>query len=93
MRVALTVLADVSLLDDDLGDPVAGDPLEDRMRESTRQAVANALELSDLNGFTHDMDTLTAIQIHQVQVSTAQPEPSTRSRRRLTSRGLLTRPA
>jgi hypothetical protein len=77
MLVSLTVLADIRLLDDDLGDPATGDPLEDRMQQSAREAVANALELSELNGFSHDMEPLTSLQILHVEVAASIPTSAT----------------
>lgn len=69
MRVQVLVELDITLCDDDLGDPVAGDPLESRMRASAVEAVHHALRHFEGDGFVHDLDTLTSIQVLSVAES------------------------
>lgn len=63
MKMFVLVPLDIEFGDEDVGDPVAGDPLEDRMKASAVEAVTNKLRAGESNGFTHDMGTITCISV------------------------------
>ena len=68
MRVILHIAADI-VFSDDTPDPAPGDPLEDRMREAVREAVNNAIRTAEDNGFSHDMETITSINVHTMELA------------------------
>ncbi len=68
MKVEVTVTLTIELCDDDLGDPVKGDPLEQRMINSAAEAVSNALARSEQYGFAHDLESLTSVLVDAVTV-------------------------
>lgn len=68
MEVKILVTANITF-DDDTPDFEPGDPGEERMRDSAREAVNNALQLvRDEIGFFHDMDSITSIDIVSCEV-------------------------
>ena len=69
MEVQILVTAQVDF-DDGTPDFVEGDPGEYRMRESVREAVANALELVEGAGFSHDMASIASVGIVSCDVYT-----------------------
>lgn len=62
MRIKIKVKASIELADG-TPDPLPNDPLYHRMRESAVEAVRNALSKGELDGFTHDLDTITSLEI------------------------------
>ena len=69
MEVQILVTAQIDV-DDGTPDFADGDPGEHRMRESVREAVANALELVEGAGFSHDMASIASVGIVDCEVFT-----------------------
>jgi len=68
MQVRILVTLDIGLLDEDISpDPTPGDPLESRMQDAALEAIKGALQVGENNGFNHDMDTITGIEITSVE--------------------------
>lgn len=68
MQVAITLVIDVEQCDDAQPLPAEADVLD-----SVRQAVLNAVELAEEDGFTHMLDG--AISLHVVRVGVAEKRP------------------
>ena len=67
MEVTILVKANIEL--NELNDPVSGDPLEDRMRESAREAVEIGLDFVNQKvGFSHDMSSIASVKITEVKL-------------------------
>jgi hypothetical protein len=66
MDIVLTIRASIDFIEDDLGDPVAGDPLEGQMLDAAAEAVDEALTHAMNRGFNHGMSDITSIAINSV---------------------------
>ena len=62
------IQVEIELIDEDAGDPEIGDPLSDRMMSSVREAITNSLQHSYEEGFSHEMEDITAISFDGVSV-------------------------
>lgn len=67
MEVQILVTVQIDF-DDDTPDFKPGDPGEDRMRESAKEAVENALELVENAGFSHDMACIASVGVVACEV-------------------------
>ena len=62
MTVDMTIRVQIDLDEEGAGDPVLGDPLEQRMLASAREAVSNALSFIENNaGYEHGLATLASV--------------------------------
>lgn len=66
MKVKVVVMLNVDWQDEDLGTPKEGDPLEERIEASVKEAVWTALWMGRDNGFDHDMEDLISILLDYV---------------------------
>jgi hypothetical protein len=67
MEVQILVTVQIDF-DDGTPDFEPGDPGEDRMRESAKEAVENALELVEGSGFSHDMACIASVGIVDCEI-------------------------
>ena len=74
MEVQILVTVQISF-DDDTPDFEPGDPGEERMRESAKAAVENALELVEGAGFSHDMACIASVGVVACEVFTPNTKP------------------
>lgn len=68
MKVYLCIECDAEWYDG-TPDPAHDDPLFDRIQQAVRDAINNAVEVAEQNGFTHDMDAIISIAVRSIEPS------------------------
>jgi hypothetical protein len=66
MLVEVKVMVNVKFQDEDLGDPAKGDPLEQRIVDSVSEALEEALERQEAEGYNHDMEDELSLAVIRV---------------------------